>query len=42
MSITARFALGGASLNWGNEPEATADDEPILLGDCTPHTLESY
>ena len=33
---------GGASLNWGCLSESTAHDDAILLGDCTPFTLDSY
>ena len=40
--ISTRFAVGGASINWGRLSETTVHDDAILLGDCTPHTLDSY
>ena len=40
--ISTRFAQGGSSLSWGCLSESTAQDDAILLGDCAPHTLDSY
>ena len=42
MPIPTRVAHVGASLNWGTLSESTAHDESVLLGDCAPHTLDSY
>ena len=40
--ISTRFAQGGAPLSWGCLSESTASDDDILLGDCTPYTLDAY
>lgn len=29
-------------MNWGTLSDSTASDDAILLGDCAPHTLDSY
>ena len=42
MPISTRFAHGGAELSWGTLSDTTAADDAILLGDCTPHTVDSY
>ena len=40
--ISSRIAQGGASLNWSCLSESTAHEDAILLGDCTPYSLDAY